>query len=216
MTTQSPLNTAVSATPSPKDLIAAVKRGDLPDVKVFLEQGVDVNCTDESGYTPLTMAAACDKTEIIDFLVDKGANLEQWGFAGLTPLMWAAYNRKEESVQRLLEKGVNPDARGAYGNTAMIWAMRQGCIEAIPLLISKGASVEAVSDEGGTVIDIAIERKRPDVIEMIKEAVEMRQRFEAHMAAVKAEAVRHMTVSQKQQRLKEHAPKLKLKLKAGP
>ena len=54
----------------------AAKSNCVESVKFFLEKGLDIEASDDVGFTPL-MCAACsnDSTEVIQFLIDKGADI---------------------------------------------------------------------------------------------------------------------------------------------
>ena len=49
--------------PSPKKLIKAAKKGNLELANSLIENGVDVNCKDEKGWTPLMHASFMLKHE---------------------------------------------------------------------------------------------------------------------------------------------------------
>lgn len=50
--------------------------GDVAQVQASLEKGVDVNSTDEEGYSALQAAAENDHLEVVKLLVLKGANVD--------------------------------------------------------------------------------------------------------------------------------------------
>jgi ankyrin repeat protein len=50
--------------------------GDLVGLRKLLKKGVDVNCRDKDGRTPLYFAAYQGHSQIVDALIEKGAHLE--------------------------------------------------------------------------------------------------------------------------------------------
>ncbi|KAG9465325.1 hypothetical protein GDO78_018503 [Eleutherodactylus coqui] len=58
-----------------KELMWALKNGDLDAVKEFISGGVDVNRLLEGGRKPLHYAADCGQDEILEYLLAKGADI---------------------------------------------------------------------------------------------------------------------------------------------
>ena len=58
---------------SDASLLGAVERNDVVAVKVFLDQGANVNEMGSGGMTALQLAASEGKTEIVKFLLSRGA-----------------------------------------------------------------------------------------------------------------------------------------------
>src|SRR5579859_513554 len=56
-------------------LIAAVLSNKLPDLKLALAEGADVNAADANGGTPLICATTGGFTSIAEFLIKNGANV---------------------------------------------------------------------------------------------------------------------------------------------
>jgi ankyrin repeat protein len=54
-----------------EDLIEAASRGDLEKVKELLDRGADVNARDNNGKTPLDLARAMMRRDIVNFLEKK-------------------------------------------------------------------------------------------------------------------------------------------------
>ena len=56
------------------DLIKAAQDGDTEKIGNSLEKGADLNVRDDLNRTPLMIAATFGHSEVVQFLVDKGAN----------------------------------------------------------------------------------------------------------------------------------------------
>ena len=61
------------------DLIKAAQDGDTEKIGNFLEKGADLNIRDDLNRTPLMIAATFGHSEVVQFLVDKGANHSDQG-----------------------------------------------------------------------------------------------------------------------------------------
>ncbi|HSD07711.1 ankyrin repeat domain-containing protein [Flavobacterium sp.] len=78
----------------------AILKGDLETVKKFVEYGADVN-EKSNGMTLLMIAARYNKTEIIKFLLSKGANVSEKDENGFTALKHAELSNAQEAIQLL-------------------------------------------------------------------------------------------------------------------
>ena len=78
----------------------AISKGDVESVHKFIEYGADVNGL-SNGLTPLMLAARYNKTEIIKFLITKGARLNQKDENGFTALKYAELSNATEAIQLL-------------------------------------------------------------------------------------------------------------------
>ncbi|RDD33985.1 Ankyrin repeat [Wolbachia endosymbiont of Cylisticus convexus] len=88
----------------------------------------------EHGFTPLHNAVHKDHKEIVEFLIQAGANVDVQHLYG-TPLHYAVSYCRKETVEVLLEKGANVNAVNTHGMT--------------PLDYAKGQNVEVLLKAGG-------------------------------------------------------------------
>src|SRR5258708_18479040 len=89
-----------------EDLLAAVRKQDVPSVKALLDKGANVNAKSPYGATPLFFAADRGNMEIIKLLLDKGADVNvKDTFYGATALTWAAEKGRVEIIKLLLTRG---------------------------------------------------------------------------------------------------------------
>ncbi|VEL44029.1 unnamed protein product [Protopolystoma xenopodis] len=80
----------------------ALVTGDCQEFEKNLEQLPDVNCTLANGRAPLHFAADFGQKDIIQFLLDKGANIDLMDGFGVTPLLAAIYEGHLDCVELLL------------------------------------------------------------------------------------------------------------------
>ncbi|MEN6622754.1 MAG: ankyrin repeat domain-containing protein [Smithella sp.] len=76
-------------------------------VKLLLKRGAAVNSQGRDEKIALHSAATTGCVEVIDYLIDKGANIDALDNKGCSPLGLAAWYWKEDAVQLLLERGAN-------------------------------------------------------------------------------------------------------------
>jgi len=75
--------------------------------RLLNEPYIDVNIKDENGYTPLIYAVVYNNPEIVQILLEKGANPNIQGRYERTALNWAVKNKRPQIVQLLLNKGAS-------------------------------------------------------------------------------------------------------------
>ncbi|CAL1548918.1 unnamed protein product [Lymnaea stagnalis] len=110
-----------------QEFVWKVKNGELNDIKTFVEkeakktwamiyslQGVDVNKAIQ-GRLPLHYAADYGQTEVIEYLISKGAKVNEPDKYGISPLLSAIFEGHTASVKLLLEKGANKNEKSPEG-----------------------------------------------------------------------------------------------------
>jgi ankyrin len=89
-------------------LMFAARVGNLPSATLLLAAGAKVNDADAWGVSATTLAAHSGFTEIVELLLDKGADANAAG-PGFTALHEAIMRRDENMVTVLLTHGANPN-----------------------------------------------------------------------------------------------------------
>ncbi len=130
-----------------KQIHHAAYEGDLKKVKEIIDRDPNqINVQDVQGFTPLHLASGKGHIEIVEFLLNHGADTELEICTGDTPLTLAtrfAGGGKYETIKALLEHGAMVDHKGLLGQTALHHATIYSGEKAINLLISYGADVNA-------------------------------------------------------------------------
>ena len=122
---------------------AAMER-DHAAVQLLLKQKADVNAAQGDGTTALHWAAYNDDLEMMQWLIQAGADLSATTRLGaMTPLVIAATNGNAATVQQLLKAGADANAANSNGTTPLMMAAAAGKPEAIKLLLDAGADPNA-------------------------------------------------------------------------
>ena len=83
------------------DLIEAIKSGNQAAAQEVIEAGADLNSPDDQGWTPLNWAAGTGDVEIVELLLERGADPLATGRDLRTPQMIALAAGHADVVQRL-------------------------------------------------------------------------------------------------------------------
>ncbi|XP_022906707.1 ankyrin repeat domain-containing protein 17 isoform X2 [Onthophagus taurus] len=129
-------------------LMEAAREGHEEMVSLLLSQGANINAqTDETQETALTLACCGGFTEVADFLLKAGADID---LGASTPLMEAAQEGHLELVKYLLENNATVHAQTQTGDTALSYACENGHTDVADLLLQYGADLEHESEGGRT------------------------------------------------------------------
>jgi ankyrin repeat protein len=159
-------------------------RGDVAAVRLFLTAGMDPNVKDRLGVTPLIAAAGAGREEIVQLLLEKGADLNaqcpervitkgkkrprKITKYGGTALMYAVRGGHTGTVRLLLDKGADPNLLDdKQGLTAMHWAVFRNQQAALQTLLDKGANPGVKDKRGFTPLVMAAHYAKPDIVSLL-------------------------------------------------
>lgn len=158
-------------------LIHAVKSQDSAVVRILIRKGADVNTGIGSRGTPLMYAW---QPEMVQILLENGANVNAKDFYGRTHLWHVAGDGTTDVAEILIQKGANVNEKDDNGQTPLIhaargWHATMGVVyvqpkEMLHLLITKGADVNARDRNGRTALFFAQKFERPEIVQVLRDA----------------------------------------------
>lgn len=154
---------------SAKLLSVSVVAQNIPLIDFFLAQGVPIDeAWGEDQKTALESALGAGgskpkATNVIQHLIDRGADVNRMGYKGFTPLVSMVQQREPDLINLLLNNGANIDQRDANGDTPLIFAIREGQTDLIQLLVSRGANVNQPNGAGRLPISINPKSRGDDI-----------------------------------------------------
>lgn len=130
---------------------------------LLLERGADPGQRDQDGMTSLLLAAYEGHDDIVELLLEAGADVDETAGPGggapaaaaVTPLLAAAAMGHMKTVSRLLFWGAAVDAIDGEGRTALCLAAARGSTEVVRALLDRGLDENHKDDLGWTPLHAA-------------------------------------------------------------
>ncbi|CAG9462124.1 unnamed protein product [Pedinophyceae sp. YPF-701] len=130
------------------------------------------------GATPLHFAAEADQTEVVRFLLDRGAPVEARDSYGLAPIHSAASKGNTECVKMIAGQGASPSCADRNGDTPLHYAATmdggthgpekvQRHVDTCALLLKLGCSIDAPNKKGWTATHRAAFNGRTEVLQLL-------------------------------------------------
>jgi ankyrin repeat protein len=122
------------------ELADAVRNGDLTRTHQLLTAGVDPDGYDDAGDAPLHIAVMQNHLELIEILLDAGANIDRPRTgAGDTPLLEAVQHHHDDASLLLLARGADPTYAAWRGPALRCAIMQNARPDVVDALIDHGA-----------------------------------------------------------------------------
>ncbi|KAK3864040.1 hypothetical protein Pcinc_030237 [Petrolisthes cinctipes] len=119
--------------------------------------------------TALHLAAAAGHEQVMEALLEAGADTEARDDKGKKPVHAAAYNGQLESLEVLRRYNCNLSAQSHARSTALHYAAFFGNLEVIKWLVSNGVKHDLKDKSGRLPKDVAKEHKHHDVHDFLKD-----------------------------------------------
>jgi len=126
----------------------AVRANDLEMTGILLSAGASASAANQSGATPMLLAAMNGNAAILERLIKAGAGPNApVSKTGDTALMIAARTGNVDAVRVLLDHQAQVNAKETWGGTtALMWAVSERHPDVAELLVERGADVNAKSN----------------------------------------------------------------------
>ncbi|GFR05473.1 ANK_REP_REGION domain-containing protein [Trichonephila clavata] len=138
-------------------------------VELILSKGASIEAKDSNKCTPLHCAALEGQLNVAEFLIAKGANINETCNTDLRkPIHIAAMKGNKDIIDLLISKGVNVDDTSKSGWTPLHYAAWQNRLNAARLLVDKGANIGAKGNDGKVPLIVASETGKVEVANFLR------------------------------------------------
>ena len=121
----------------------AVIKNDIEKAKCAIEKGAKVDAKNPNGMTPLYIAALRKNYNVLELLIQKGANVNEM-CPDLSPLFMAASDGDEKLAKILIDNNADINIKTVTrGFTPLFWAAVSNHKNVVDLLVKNGADLNA-------------------------------------------------------------------------
>ncbi|GEM_PF-4276332 len=136
-------------------------------IKFLVEElGADVNAADRDKITPLMEAAASENYEVVEYLIEKNADVNIQNKLGADSLTISLASGEASFATLLLENGANPNHMWNNKNfTHLMNAARSGHREVLNVLLKHSAQINTQDDQGNTALHYAASQGFTEIVQ---------------------------------------------------
>jgi ankyrin repeat protein len=167
---------------TPKIIVSAAERSYVDVIDSMIANGVDINIKDANGCSALSTASENGRTELVKFLLSKGADKSHMKSLHHSPMnipeikddyeapkifIYCVRYGIKNAVISMLNRGVDINSSDSQMDNALAVAAINGHINIADLLLKKGADVNQINGFGQTPAVSAIRNGGADGAELI-------------------------------------------------
>jgi ankyrin repeat protein len=166
-----------------KELISKACVGLIEKCKELIKLGADVNYIDRANHSAITAAVVSGKKELIDLMLEHGANINQRADNKTGLVLLATINSNSSMVAHLLEKGADPNMQDEDGDTALhycaAWGNESIAVSVLdhggnPFIKNKGSGRTRINNDPCSAMDIATYFRSESLISLFKKSTKER------------------------------------------
>jgi len=152
-----------------KSFLRAASTSDEVAVRTFIDAGMNPNVPEPTtGGSALISAATRGDLEMVNALLQGGADVNQKDEKRFTALLRALQNDREEIANILVARPeLDVNAQGEGGANALISFVARQRVPAVQDLLNRGANVNLPDSEGDTALNIAVQRGNVELVNLL-------------------------------------------------
>lgn len=146
-------------------LLRAARLGCDKPMKILIDAGLNVNCKDQLGQTPLHIAVRNDHPEVVKYLIDGGADVDCQDVNGRTPLHFC---RQAEIFRQLISADAKVNLKDNDGNSVLHFAAQNKCTELVEHFVNEYPNdINCKNKFDKTALHIAVEYNHEVIVELL-------------------------------------------------
>ena len=148
----------------------AANKGNIPLLKLLIENGANVDAVTNLGKNLMHMAAEGNQPSMLIYLItEQHLSAQSVDENGSTPLHWACYSGAEEAVNFLLNLNVNINDQDKEKLTPLHLATNEGRENIVLKLLQKNADRNLANNKGELPIDLARKKNHKKIEQILGE-----------------------------------------------
>ncbi|WP_010653148.1 ankyrin repeat domain-containing protein [Fluoribacter dumoffii] len=156
----------------------------LDAIKLFPEKFA-AEITDNQGNTPFMIAAGRGSLKVIEYLLEKGADLHKKNKDGENASFFAVENGQLETLQFLNKAGIDLFLSNAKGETTLMRAAQHGHLDMVRYLLEQGIPVNQKNKQGKTAFQLVLEAKNLEIADFLFTKISQKEKEDALFDAIK-------------------------------
>ena len=153
-----------------QDIHEAVKMKDIQGVQALLKEHPDfINLQDESGRTPLHIAAEAVNFEIVKLLVENGAEVNAKDNSQQIPLHLTAFHGNQEIADYFISEGADVNGLDIRAFSPLHYAIALRKLDVAASLVESGSDVNAKNSYGQSPFDQSVQFGFKELVNLMLE-----------------------------------------------
>ena len=152
-----------------QQLFQSIDRGDMAAFSQLLKAGADINTADPlyKNQTPLILAAWWGRTEIVNELINAGANIDARDDDGNSALLGASFRADLGLIKSLVAAGAEINTYNKKKETPLHIAASRNRPALAAYLLQLGAPIDVKDAEGNTPLKLSVELEASSCVELL-------------------------------------------------
>ncbi len=173
-------NDATISYEASKALWNALQENDTAAAQQAINDGADIDISNEDGFTALMFAAGQKNLAIVQELLEKGADTTARDKYNKTVLLQMSERGIEDINKALLQKDANgkpacnPNEADQFGKTPLMHAAQRSYTPLVIMLIEAGADTLAIDSIGRSALFYAREARNAGIVDLLSKNEELR------------------------------------------